>query len=130
VVLVTFNSRYLASAPKVRWRARAGALGQGPRLPPQLAHTTTSSLKGFEASSQLFKSNSSVLRNSRHIACHVSQDMGPGIAGHEQNTGMLFLRASAASVEFTIEWQVSTELALYDTRAWEIGTSQLFGPVS
>jgi hypothetical protein len=56
--------------------------------------------------------------------------MGPGIAGHEQNTGMLFLRASAASVEFTIEWQVSTELALYDTRAWEIGTPQLFGPVS
>jgi hypothetical protein len=25
VVLVTFNFRYLASAPKVRWRARAGA---------------------------------------------------------------------------------------------------------
>jgi hypothetical protein len=48
VVLVTFNFRYLASAPKVRWRARAGALalGQAPKLLPQLAHTTTSSLGG------------------------------------------------------------------------------------
>ena len=27
VVLVTSNFRYLASAPEVRWRARAGALG-------------------------------------------------------------------------------------------------------
>ena len=46
VVLVTYNFRYLASAPGVRWRARAGALalGQEPKLLPQLAHTTTSSL--------------------------------------------------------------------------------------
>jgi hypothetical protein len=35
VVLVTSNFRYLASAPKVRWRARAGALalGQEPKPP-------------------------------------------------------------------------------------------------
>jgi hypothetical protein len=34
VVLVTYHFRYLASAPKVRWRARAGALalGQEPKL--------------------------------------------------------------------------------------------------
>jgi hypothetical protein len=46
VVLVTYNFRYLASAPGVRWRARAGALalGQEPKLLPQLAHTTTSPL--------------------------------------------------------------------------------------
>jgi hypothetical protein len=37
------------------------------------------------------------------------EDMGPGIAGHEQNTGMLFLRATAAAVEFTVEWQVQKQ---------------------
>jgi hypothetical protein len=48
VVLVTYDFRNLASAPKVRWRARAGAiaLGQGPKLLPELAHTTTSGLGG------------------------------------------------------------------------------------
>ena len=50
MVLVTFNFRYFASAPKVRWRARAGALalGQEPKPPPQLAHTTMSLLEGGE----------------------------------------------------------------------------------
>jgi hypothetical protein len=36
VVLVTYHFRYLASAPEVRWRARAGApaLGQEPNRYP------------------------------------------------------------------------------------------------
>jgi hypothetical protein len=42
------------------------------------------------------------------------EDMGPGIAGHEQNTGMLFLRATAAAVEFTIEWQVQKQTSAND----------------
>jgi hypothetical protein len=44
VVLVTFDFRHLASAPKVRWRARAGApaLEQEPKL--------------FQLSASLFKS--------------------------------------------------------------------------
>jgi hypothetical protein len=51
VVLVTFNFRYLASAPKVRWRARAGALGleQGPSPRPRASHTTTSSRFWFQS---------------------------------------------------------------------------------
>jgi hypothetical protein len=34
------------------------------------------------------------------------EDGEPGLIGHEHNTGMLFLRSSVASIEFTKEWQV------------------------
>eukprot|EP00959_Pyramimonas_sp_CCMP1952_P134108 2805550-Pyramimonas_sp.AAC.1 len=34
------------------------------------------------------------------------EDNMPGLIGHEHNTGMLFLRSSVASIEFTKEWQV------------------------
>jgi hypothetical protein len=50
VVLVASYFRFLASAPKVRWRARAAApaLEQEPKLLPELAHTTTPGLGGGE----------------------------------------------------------------------------------
>lgn len=34
------------------------------------------------------------------------EDLGPGLVGHEMNTGMLFLRASPGAIAFTKEWQV------------------------
>mmetsp|Transcript_19097 Transcript_19097/g.26441 ORF Transcript_19097/g.26441 Transcript_19097/m.26441 type:complete len:801 (-) Transcript_19097:47-2449(-) len=34
------------------------------------------------------------------------EDRGPGLIGHEQNTGMLFLRATVSTIELTKEWQV------------------------
>jgi hypothetical protein len=47
VVLVTSNFRYLASAPEVRWRARAGALARaGAEAPASACYTTASLLEG------------------------------------------------------------------------------------
>jgi hypothetical protein len=57
VVLVTSNFRYLASAPAPRRYAGGQepelSPGQGPKPPPQLAHTTASLLEGGEEGREL-----------------------------------------------------------------------------
>jgi hypothetical protein len=47
VVLVTFNFRYLASAPEVRWRARAGALARTGAEAPASACSHNRVFAGF-----------------------------------------------------------------------------------
>lgn len=48
------------------------------------------------------------------------EDLSPGLVGHEQNTGMLFLRSTLAAIELTKEWQVAKP-TLPANRARELG---------